>query len=179
MGAGLSQDLLVNAFGIGLLIAGVAVFVGYDKGARDAGERKRVTAMIPLFVGGIAFFTVFEQASTWTLYAVRRTTASHREYFGFHIVASAYQFINAFCIIALAPLFAWIWLRLAKAKREPTSVSKFAIGTIFTTLSVMIMLPTLATVSHVDGITKTAYLVQGRAALRSAVAPFSVSPNLS
>jgi POT family proton-dependent oligopeptide transporter len=147
---GLNGDTLANAFGFGLLIASIVLFIGYYRTARDAGERKRVTAMIPLFIGGIAFFAVFEQASTTlSLFAERLI---HRNYLGFHIVASAYQFINAGCIIVMASAFAWMWLRLAKAGKEPSSVTKFAIGTVFTALSFVIMLPTLRTIGQVEGV---------------------------
>lgn len=147
---GIDGDTLGDAFGLGLLIASIVVFVGYYKTARDHGERKRVTAMIPLFIGGIAFFAVFEQASTTlSLFAERLI---HRNYLGLHVVASAYQFINAGCIIVMASGFAWMWLKLAKAGKEPSSVNKFAIGTLFTALSFVIMLPTLSTIGQVEGV---------------------------
>jgi POT family proton-dependent oligopeptide transporter len=147
---GLDGDVLANVFGFGLLIAAVAIFIGYYKTARDADERKRVTAMIPLFIGGIAFFAVFEQASTTlSLFAEKLI---HREYLGVHLAASFYQFINAGCIIVMASGFAWMWLKLAKAGKEPSSVNKFAIGTIFTALSFVIMLPTLSTIGQVEGV---------------------------
>jgi proton-dependent oligopeptide transporter, POT family len=147
---GLDGDLLANVFGVGLLIAAIAIFVGYYKTARDRGERNRVTAMIPLFIGGVAFFAVFEQASTTlNLFADRLI---HREYLGMHLVSSAYQFINAGCIIVMASGFAWMWLKLAKAGREPSSVNKFAFGTLFTALSFVVMLPTLSTIGVADGV---------------------------
>src|SRR4029077_14597213 len=43
-------------------------------------------------------------------------------------------------------------LKLAKAGKEPSSVNKFAIGTIFTALSLVIMLPTLSTIGQVEGV---------------------------
>jgi POT family proton-dependent oligopeptide transporter len=146
----LSGTFLKNAFGIALVIAAVAIFVGFFRTARDAGERKRVTAMIPLFIGCIAFFGVFEQASTTlSLFAERLV---HREYLGVHVVASAYQFINAGLIVAMAPVFAWLWLRLAKTGKEPSTVNKFAVGMVLTAISFVVMLPSLSTVSPVDGV---------------------------
>lgn len=146
----IDKTLLVNAFGIGLTVAAVAIFVGFYKTARDSGERKRVTAMIPLFIGCIAFFAVQEQASTTlSLFAERLT---RREYLGFHVVASAYQFINAVLIVVLASVFAWLWLRLAKLGKEPSTVNKFAIGMVLTALSFVVMLPTLATVGVAEDV---------------------------
>ena len=41
---------------------------------------------------------------------------------------------------------------LAKAGKEPSSVNKFAIGTLFTAISFMVMLPTLSTIGQVEGV---------------------------
>jgi proton-dependent oligopeptide transporter, POT family len=137
----LSGDLIGNFFSVGLLIAAVAVFVGLFKTARDHGERSRVAAMIPLFIGAIAFFALFEQASTtMTLYAERLVD---RNLLGFYVPASFYQFWNAIFIVILAAPFAAMWLRLGKAGREPSSVNKFGIGMVFAALSFGIMLPSL------------------------------------
>ena len=77
--------MLQNVFGVGLVIAAVGDVRRCSTRARAiAGERKRVTAMIPLFIGGVAFFMVFEQASTtMSLFAERLV---HREYLGMHVV---------------------------------------------------------------------------------------------
>lgn len=151
----LSDAVVVNAFGIGLAIAAIAIFSGFYRTARDAGERRRVLAMIPLFVGCIAFFGVSEQASTTlSLFAERLV---HRDYLGLHVVASAYQFINSGVIVLLASGFAWFWLRLARSGKEPSTVNKFAIGMVINALSFVVMLPTLATVNTVYGV-NTNYL---------------------
>lgn len=146
----LSGDVLANAFGIGLLATAIAIFAGFYRTARDAGERRRVTAMIPLFIGCVAFFGVSEQASTTlSLFAERLV---HRNYLGLHVVASAYQFINSALIVLLASVFAALWIRLARAGKEPSSVTKFAIGMVLTAVSFVVMLPALSTVSVAEGV---------------------------
>jgi len=146
----LDKSIVVNTFGIGLVIAAIAIFTGLYRTARDAGERKRVLAMIPLLIGCIAFFGVSEQAATTlSLFAERLV---HRDYLGLHVVASAYQFINSFAIVALGSVFAWVWLRLARSGKEPSTVHKFAIGMVINCLSFVVMLPTLPTVSTVYGV---------------------------
>jgi proton-dependent oligopeptide transporter, POT family len=151
----LSSEAVVNAFGIGLLVAAIAIFTGFYRTARNAGERKRVLAMIPLFVGCIAFFGVSEQASTTlSLFAERLV---HRDYLGLHVVASAYQFINSAVIVLLASVFAWLWLRLARSGHEPSTVNKFGIGMVINALSFVVMLPTLSTINTVYGV-NTDYL---------------------
>ena len=146
----IGKDLLQNIFGVGLALAAIGVFALFYKSARNSDETKRVTAMIPLFIGGIAFFMVFEQASTtMSLFA---ESLVRREYLGIHISSIAYQFINAGCILLLAPVFAWIWMRLVKINKEPSSVNKFGIGTVFTLVSILILLPAVGTISQVDGV---------------------------
>ncbi|NVB81832.1 MAG: peptide MFS transporter [Kofleriaceae bacterium] len=139
----LSEELIGNVFPIILAVISIGLFVGLYKSARDAGERKRVIAMLPLFIGAIAFFGIFEQASsTLNLFAERNTTPS---LFGF-MEPSYYQSVNSVFIIALAPVFAWLWIKLGRRKLEPSSVMKFAIGMAFIAIAFVIMLPTLSSV---------------------------------
>jgi POT family proton-dependent oligopeptide transporter len=149
----LSCVLIGNLFSVGLLIAAVAVFVGFFKAARDHGERTRISAMIPLFIGAIAFFALFEQASTtMSLYAERIVD---RQLFGGYVPASFYQFWNAIFIVILAAPFAAIWLKLGKAGKEPSSVNKFGIGMVFAALSFVVMLPTLGQAETAQCMAKT------------------------
>ena len=139
-----------NVFGIGLAGTAIALFVALLLAARDRGEQKRIVAMIPLFIGAIGFFGVFEQASsTLSLFAERMTS---RNWFGLDLQASYLQAANSVFVIALAPVFAWLWIKLVRARKEPSSVTKFGLGMVFTALSFVIMLPTLSVVAR--GITE-------------------------
>src|SRR6185295_1566335 len=135
----LTKGVLVNAFGVALLVTAVAIFLGFYRTARDDGERKRVIAMIPLFIGCVAFFSLFEQAaSTLSLFAERLV---HRDYLGLHVSASAYQFVNSGCVVLLASGFAVLWLRLTKMGKEPSTVTKFAIGMVLNAASYLLLVP--------------------------------------
>jgi len=155
----MTDELIGNVFGVGLAIASVVLFVGYYKMVAPE-ERKRITAMIPLFLGSIGFFGVFEQASTTlSLYAQNMV---HRDFLGLHLEASFYQFPNAFFIIVLASPFAWMWLRLAKKGKEPSSVVKFGIGMVLTALSFVVLLPTVSAITErtatIDAFKDIAYI---------------------
>ncbi len=141
-----SQDLITNVMGIGLVIGSVVLFYGLYISARDAGERRRILAMIPLFLGAIGFFGIFEQAPTTLNFYARDVV--ERSILGINIPASFYQSVNGFFIVALAPLFAWIWVKLARAGKEPTSVNKFGIGMVLLSLSFVVMLPTIGAIGH-------------------------------
>ncbi|HSS00626.1 MAG TPA: oligopeptide:H+ symporter [Kofleriaceae bacterium] len=151
-----SATTITDIFGVGLAIGSIVLFYGLLSSARDASERRRVIAMIPLFVGSIAFFGIFEQASTTLSVFAEKLT--DRQLLGVNIPASYYQSVNSIFIIALAPVFAWMWLRLARANKEPSSVMKFSIGMALVALSFVVMLPTLPSVMH-GGTTSGGYLI--------------------
>jgi POT family proton-dependent oligopeptide transporter len=142
---GVSGEVITNIFGVGLAIGAIILFYGMFANARDRDERRRIVAMIPLFIGAIGFFGVFEQASTTLSDFAEHAT--NRELFGITIEASYYQMPNGIFIVLLAPVFAALWLRLARAGKEPQSVMKFSIGMVFMAVSFIVMLPTISTVT--------------------------------
>ncbi|HUS29807.1 MAG TPA: oligopeptide:H+ symporter [Kofleriaceae bacterium] len=151
----LTGEMIGNIFGIGLLVGAVLLFVGLYQTARNADERKGITAMIPLFIGAIAFFAIFEQAST--------TLSDYAERFvrreivpGVELSSGGYQFFNAAFIVILATPFAFMWTRLAKSGKEPSSVLKFAIGMILAGVSFAVLLPTLSSITELDHLQKAA-----------------------
>jgi POT family proton-dependent oligopeptide transporter len=115
-------------FGILLTITPLAFFAWLlTMGSRTREERKRHIVILVLFLGATVFWSAFEQAgSTLNLFAERSTRT---EVFGKSFPASWFQSANSFWILALAPVFAWLWIRLGK--REPTSPAKFALGLFF------------------------------------------------
>jgi proton-dependent oligopeptide transporter, POT family len=146
LGVEVSKDLIGNIFGVGLLVGAIALFVGLLKGARDHDERSRITAILPLFLGAIAFFAAFEQASTTlSLYAERFV---HREWLGMSVPASYWQSANSVFVIALAPVAAFVWIWLSRRKREPMDVKKFSIGMIFTALSFTVLVPSIGAITE-------------------------------
>ncbi len=133
----LSVAVLSNAFGILLTTIVVALFgwllFGGDWPPVD---RKRLIAIFVLFVAACLFWSAYEQAgSTLSLFAERNTD---RHWFnGFP--AGWFQSLPALFVIMLAPLFAWIWVRLGT--RNPSSAAKFSIGLLFAGLSFAILIP--------------------------------------
>ena len=100
-------------------------------------EWKRVAVICILFVFTVIFWGGFEQAgSTLTLFADRHTRLS---LFGWAFPSSWFQSEQPLFVITLAPVFAWMWLRLGK--REPSSPMKFVFGLALVTLGFLILLP--------------------------------------
>ena len=93
-------------------------------GARDATERTRIGAIILLFVFATLFWVGFEQAgSSLNLFADQYT---NNVIFGWSFPSSWYQSVEPIFVVAFAPVFAWLWMRLGR--REPSSPAKFAYG---------------------------------------------------
>ncbi len=100
-------------------------------------ERKRSAAILVLFVSSALFWAAFEQAgSSLSLFAERGTDC---RIFGFAFPASWFQSVQPIFVIALAPVFGWLWLALRH--REPSSPAKFSLGLTFGGLAFAILVP--------------------------------------
>jgi proton-dependent oligopeptide transporter, POT family len=111
-----------------MLLAIVVLFFGwlFTSSNWTPEERKKLYVIGVLFLASALFWSVFEQAgSTLNLFADRNT---HNVIFGWSYPSSWFQSLNSLFLIALAPVFAWLWLRMARAKQEPSSPAKFAMG---------------------------------------------------
>jgi POT family proton-dependent oligopeptide transporter len=96
-------------------------------GATNPVERKRIGAIMVLFVFAILFWMGFEQAgSSLTLFADQLT---NNAVLGWEFPSSWYQSVEPIFVVTLAPVFAWLWLRLGR--REPSSPAKFAYALFF------------------------------------------------
>ena len=123
--AGLTVQALSNALGVLLLATALAFFFWLlFLGQWTPPERKRLVVVGVLFVASSLFWSLFEQAgSTLNLFAERNTRHS---VLGWSFPASWLQSVNALFIITLAPVLAWIWVKLGKS--EPSSPAKFVLG---------------------------------------------------
>ena len=131
-----SPKAVADASGV-LLIGIVVAFFGWLLFAAKWTpiERKRLIVVAVLFVASCVFWSVFEQAgSTLNLFAAEKTDNNIA---GFDMPASWYQSINAMFIISLAPVFAWIWIKLGS--REPSSPAKFVWGLVLVGLGFVVL----------------------------------------
>ncbi|CAM5233493.1 peptide MFS transporter [Streptomyces narbonensis] len=91
-----------------------------------SGEKSRVTGYIWFFVAAAIFWMIYDQGgSTLSLFADAKTSDT---IFGLGFPATWYQSLNPLFVMALAPIFAWLWLWLARKNQEPNTIVKFAMG---------------------------------------------------
>src|SRR3954466_712291 len=106
-------------------------------GGLSTAEWKRIGAIVIFFMAASLFWGGYEQAgSTLNLFADRYTRLS---ILGFSFPSSWFQSVQPIFVIALSPIFGWLWLRLGR--REPSVPAKFAIGLLFMCLSFMVLIP--------------------------------------
>jgi proton-dependent oligopeptide transporter, POT family len=143
--AALSGVFTINAIAVssvaGGVIIGVAIaFFAYVliAGGLNPAEKRRIGVIAILFVFSAMFWSGFEQAgSSLNLFAERYTD---RVLFGWEMPASWLQSVNPLLIIALAPIFGMLWIRLAQKNLEPSSPLKFAFGLILLGLGFVVMI---------------------------------------
>lgn len=118
---------------IGILLVGVSiVFFGrlFRSTEWTPVERRNLMVMLVLFAGATVFWSLFEQGgSTLNLFAAQKVDT---HVFGYAFPSSWLLSLNALFIIGLAPVFAWLWVRLGT--RNPSGPAKFTLGLVLVAL---------------------------------------------
>lgn len=100
-------------------------------------EWKRIAAIFVFFTFTVIFWSIYEQAGTsLNLFADRLTRC---EIAGWQFPSSWFQSLNAVFVIALAPAFSMLWMRLGN--KQPSSPAKFTAGLFFVGAGIALMVP--------------------------------------
>ncbi|MGW0081316.1 oligopeptide:H+ symporter [Streptomyces sp. NPDC003393] len=134
--------LLVPITVAGLLIPVLVIArIKRDK-ELDRTEQSKMTAYIWFFVAAAVFWMIYDQGgSTVSLFAEK---SADNTVFGWGFPVSWYQSVNPVMIMAFAPVFAWLWVTLARRGKEPSTAVKFALGLLFIGASFFLFLAPLA-----------------------------------
>jgi POT family proton-dependent oligopeptide transporter len=98
-----------------------------------------LVAIFVLFAAATLFWSIYEEAgSTLNLFASRNTDRSVPG-MAQPFPAGWFQSLPPLFVIAIAPMFAWLWVKLGD--RNPSSAIKFSIGLLFGGLSFIILVP--------------------------------------
>ncbi|MEV6977373.1 oligopeptide:H+ symporter [Kitasatospora sp. NPDC093806] len=110
----------------GLLIpVGVLVRIKRDKDL-TAAEQSGVNGYLWFFGAAAVFWMIYDQAgSTLATFA---ETRSANTLLGLDFPSTWFQSLNPLFILALAPVFAWLWIALARRGQEPSTVVKFGLA---------------------------------------------------
>ena len=108
--------------------------------------RDKAIAMLLIFLFNVLFWCFFEQAgSSFTFLADKIVDRN----LGFMEFPNAwFQSVNSVAIITLAPIVAWIWVKMGKA--NPSIPRKFGLGIIFNGLAFLLLMYALSSLVAPD-----------------------------
>lgn len=122
-------------------------------GLRANLDSKRIAAVMVFSLAALVFWAIFEQAgSSISLFGDQLTRT---ELFGFKFPSAWFQSVNSLFVMLLAPVFAWLWVRLGD--HQPSSPMKFVVGLVFLGLSFLLMVP--AAKLTVEGLVSPMWIV--------------------
>ncbi len=109
--------------GLSVVIVGYLLWIASQY---DVVNRQRIWVIVVLLFFTTIFWAFFELAGG----ALNIFTESNvkKNLLGLELTASNFQALNALFIMIFAPIFAWMWIQMAKKNVEPSSPIKFALG---------------------------------------------------
>ena len=129
-------DQVIDAISIVAVATPIAYFTMMFRSPKvEREEKSHLAAYLPLWVGAMLFFMIFEQAAgKMAIFAADNTV---KETAGVAVNPEWFQSINPLAIVLLAPVFGWIWTR--RAGRFPSTPMKFTLGVTIIGLSALAM----------------------------------------
>jgi POT family proton-dependent oligopeptide transporter len=121
-------DIMVVSYLFWLLLACILLiaFIIFSDKTLDIIEKKKVAVLFTVSFFVIFFWSAFEQAGASLTYFASENT--QRDLGFFVVPTSFFQSLNSIFVVSLAPLVAWIWIKLGKKNIEPSSPFKMAMG---------------------------------------------------
>ncbi|GAA0470406.1 oligopeptide:H+ symporter [Streptomyces olivaceiscleroticus] len=130
---------------LGIVIPAAVLFrIKRDK-ELSGDDQSKVSAYIWFFIAAAAFWMIYDQGGS-TVQAFG-TTKTSGELFGLSFPSTWFQSLNPIFVMALAPVFAWLWLWLNRTGKEPSTILKFAAGLFLIGVSFFFFLLPLAIAS--------------------------------
>jgi len=130
MGADSLQWVLTAMF---IALAILLLVEGIREGPR---QRDMVIAMLIIFAFNVLFWCFFEQAGSSFSFLAEKIV--NRDFGGWIFPVGWFQSVNSIAIITLAPIIAWIWVKMGR--HNPSIPRKFSLGLIFNGLAFLLLM---------------------------------------
>lgn len=101
--------------------------------------RDKVLAMLSIFSFNVLFWMFFEQAGSSFNFLAEKIV--DRNLSGWEFPVAWFQSVNSVAIITLAPVLAWLWVRMGKS--NPSIPRKFGLGLVFNGLAFFLLMYSL------------------------------------
>ena len=126
---------ILNWILIALFVAPAIMLLA--EGIREgAVQRDMVIAMLIIFGFNVLFWMFFEQAGSTFNFLAQNIV--NRDLNGWEFPVGWFQSVNSIAIITLAPVLAWLWVKMGKS--NPSIPRKFGLGLIFNGLAFLLLM---------------------------------------
>jgi POT family proton-dependent oligopeptide transporter len=120
-----------------VLAIGVIGYLLFQASQMERVAKQRIWVIVILLLFTTVFWTFFELAgSALNLFTARNI---NRTLFGMEIKTTFFQSFNPLFIMALAPVFSILWIRLSRADKEPSAPYKFGLGLVLLGLGFLVL----------------------------------------
>lgn len=144
-------DYLLAVVGLGVIIY-LLFYIGprYDKP-----QKQRIWVIVILLLFTTVFWTFFELAgSALNLFTERNV---NKNIMGTELTTTFFQSVNPLFIMIFAPVFSWLWIKLAKSGREPAAPYKFTVGLVLLGCGFLVL--NLGGASAINGMVPAFFLI--------------------
>ncbi|MCL6619662.1 MAG: oligopeptide:H+ symporter [Thermomonas hydrothermalis] len=132
----MSIDATYVGWILAALFVGLCVMVLVEGMREGSVSRDRALAMLIIFAFNVLFWMFFEQAGSSFNFLAQQIV--DRNLGGFEFQVGWFQSVNPIAILVLAPVFAWLWMRLGRA--NPSIPRKFGLGLILNGLAFLLLM---------------------------------------
>lgn len=100
-------------------------------------EKRKISVIVIILLFVVFFWMCFEQAGVSLTFFAKEQT--NRNVAGWDVPASYFQSLGPVFVVLMAPVFAWLWRRLAYRGIEPPAPRKQAFGLLFLALGFLLI----------------------------------------
>jgi POT family proton-dependent oligopeptide transporter len=121
----LKNDDVVDIM-LAIVGTGVIGYLLYSASKYEEVQKHRIWVIVILLLFTTVFWTFFELAgSALNLFTLRNV---NKTVYGAELTTTFFQSVNPLFIMIFAPIYSWMWIKLARANKEPAAPYKFATG---------------------------------------------------
>lgn len=132
----LKNDDVVDVM-LAIVGGGIILYLLYAATKYDEVQKHRIWVIVILLLFTTVFWTFFELAgSALNLFTARNVDKSIG---GAELTTTFFQSVNPLFIMIFAPIYSWMWIKLAKANKEPAAPYKFATGLVLLGLGFLVL----------------------------------------
>jgi POT family proton-dependent oligopeptide transporter len=132
-----AANLAIILFVLFVVLCVLIMVEGFKNGAV---ARDKAVAMLIIFAFNVLFWVFFEQAGSSFNFLAQNIV--DRDFGDWTFPVGWFQSVNSLAIITLAPVIAWIWIKMGKA--NPSIPRKFGLGILFNGAAFLLLMVALS-----------------------------------